>query len=207
MTRMKRLLQIAIMTSLGLGLASPAAAQDVRELPLVTTAKKIDLDAGEEEIRDEARHLRFCVPKEWDVKHGAGIWIIASKDKKFLSVITLLDDPKEVPGAIEEIDQLVGVTATEFSKPKAGMHRGIITELLNGRGLLARSKKEVDVSVLTMFVFDAPVLVTILVHADAVQESSPAVKRFLESFALLVSPEEAKRLSNREKRVDPAALK
>ncbi len=205
MRRMKRLLVIA--TVLGLTLAAaPLVAQDARKLPLVTTARNTDIEPNEIEVREESRHLRFCVPKDWEMKSGAGIWIIASKDKKVLTVVTLLDDPKEVPGAIEEIDQLVGVTATQFAKPKAGLHRGIVTELLNGRGLLSRSKKEVDVSVLTMLVFDAPVLVTVLVHADAVQEKSKLVKRFLESFALLVSPEEAKRLEQREKRVDPGAL-
>ena len=62
-------------------------------------------------------------------------------------------------------------------------------------------------SVLTMFVYDAPVLVTILVHSDKVKHNAEAVSRFVESFALLVSPEEAKRLEADKKRVDPSALK
>lgn len=206
MTMMKRLL--ASILSLGICAAVvPATAQDVEDLPLVTTAKKTDVLPDEREIREESRHLRFCVRKDWDVKYGAGIWIIASKDKKVLTVVTLLDDPKEVPEAIVEIDKLVGVKATQFAKPQSGMHRGIITELLNGRGKLARSEKEVDVSILTMFVFDAPVLVTVLVHSDAVKAKAPMVKRFLKSFALLVSPEEAAALQKKRDRVDPAALK
>lgn len=192
--------------ALGFLVTAPVSAQDVRSLPLVTTAKNIDVEPDEDEVREESRHLRFCVRKDWEVKYGAGIWIIGSKDKTVLAVVTLLDDPKEVPAAIEEIDRLVGVTSTQLGKPQSGVHRGLVTELLSGRGVLAHSKKEVDVSVLTMFVYDAPVLVTILVHGDAVKANAAVVKRFVESFALLVSPEEAKRLEAVKKRVDPSVL-
>jgi hypothetical protein len=186
--------------------AQAVMAQDVRQLPLLTTATNTDVDPGEREIRNEERHLRFCVRQDWNVKYGAGIWIISSPDSKVLSVVTLLDDPKEVPAAIAELDKLVGVQRTEFGKPKSGVHRGIPTELLSGRGVLARSDSEVAVTVLTMFVYDAPVLVTTLVHADVVKKRAEQISRYFESFALLVTPEEAKELETRAKRVDPSLL-
>ena len=183
-------------------LASLAQADDMLQRPVLTTAGdgEVDLQEDEREVRNLQRHLRFVVKKHWDFNESQGIYFAASKDKKFQMIVALLDEPKEIPVALAEVDQLIPVRQTKLGDPTSGVHRGIPTEVLLGQGIAARTGLPVEISILTMAVADKVVLATFFVDSGEFKKHAPKVKRVIESFALLMTPDEAKKLEKAKKR-------
>lgn len=186
---------MAFLVALSLGLVcAPTVAQE--DASAVNTVIK----EGEKEVRIQDRRLRFVVRADWKVQAQEGVYVVQSPDQKMLMMMFTLDDPKEVPEAMAEMDKLVPVRNASFSDPHTGIHRGIPTEVLFGRGVMVPSEVPVELAVVTMRVGQKPVLAMFYVHKPAFEKHFAHVKRTIDSFSLILTEEEADKLQQKLKK-------
>jgi hypothetical protein len=152
------------------------------------------IQQGEREVRIEDRRLRFVIRDDWQVQAQDGVYVVRAPDQKMLMMLFTLDRVDEIPGVMADLDKLVPVRDATFSEPHAGLHRGIPTELLFGRGVLVPTEIPVELAVATMRVGEKPVLAVFYVHKPAFEKHFSHVKRTIDSFSLILTEAEAAKL-------------
>lgn len=159
---------------------------------------KLTVNPGEKEVRLDERRLRFVVQKAWNFQKNADwLYIASSEDRKMVMFLALLDKIEDVPEVMGQFDGIYPVRDAKFGEPRNGLHRGIPTEILSGAGKLG--EVQVEMSVLTMRVASKPVLAVFYVHKDSFDAHFPAVKRTMDSFTLILTKSEARKLQKKLK--------
>lgn len=184
-----------------LGTHGPASAQEPQPKD-ANPEGGIMAQKGEKEIRIHDRRLRFLVRDDWKVQADQGVYAVSAPDNKMWMMLFTLQSTDEIPQAMQDLDALVPVSQAEFGKPRTGLHNGIPTELLFGRGVLTPTKTPVEIATATMNVGGKPVLAVFYVHKDAFDRHFPHVKRTIDSFSLILTEDEAKKLKDKLKALD-----
>lgn len=167
-----------------LEVVSPATLQAQEPAP-------VSFGKDEQEIAPAGRKFRFAVPGDWKVQSNNGIYFIQSPDQKLLMVTVLLDSPSELPTALSELDKLVVVTGAKFSKPYTTVHGLIPMQMLAGSGTMQPSGQKVELLSVTANVLERPVLTMFYVYAEASERFVPVAQKVVQSFALVLTREEA----------------
>ncbi len=197
MNSMRRVMMIGVWIGL-LGLCVPVLAQDGGQMPVMKTNPEVA--KGEKEVRIEDRRLRFVVREDWKVQAQEGVYAFRTEDQKMLMMLFTLDKPEEVAQTMLDMDKLIPVQNARFSNPRNGLHNGIPTEVLFGKGVMMPTEVPVELATVTMDVGGKPALAVFYVHKSAFDTHLPHVKRTIESFSLILTRDEAKKLQEKLKK-------
>lgn len=189
----------AMLTGLALTLMVPGALATAQEGGM----KPVQIKADEKTVDVPSHKVRFVVQKDWKVEHSEGIYFISTPDTHMVMVVVTLDKPEEIPEAISALDKMIPVTGARFGKSNIGAFNGIPAEMLFGAGTLQPSGQEVDLMSVTMNVGGKPLLSMFYVHHSKLDVYQPQVQRVLETFSLVLTPQELDKLRQKA----PAAPK